>query len=135
MGYLFIRAIIASAIPVLPDDDSRICCPGRRDPSFSASSTIDFAALSFTDPPGFQPSSLARIVTRGLGLNSLTLTIGVFPMRSRTLSYRVTSAPGDGGHKRERVAVADLRVELSQVADVIVVEKDVEVTVEAAVGS
>jgi hypothetical protein len=78
--------IIASAMPVLPEDDSRITWPepGVRIPSFSASMIICFAARSLTDPPGFWPSSLARIRTRGLGLSWEMSTIGVSPMRSST---------------------------------------------------
>jgi len=86
MGYPFTLAIMARAIPVLPDEDSMICWPGRRLPSFSASSIIALAARSLTEPPGFHPSSLARMATRGLGLRELTSTIGVLPIRSRTLS-------------------------------------------------
>ena len=77
---------MARAMPVFPDDDSMICWPGRRLPSFSASSIMALAARSLTDPPGFQPSSLATIATRGLGLRALMSTIGVLPIRSSTLS-------------------------------------------------
>ncbi len=71
-------------MPVLPEDDSRITCPdpGMRIPSFSASRIICLPARSFTDPPGFWPSSLARIRTCGLGLSDEMSTIGVLPMRS-----------------------------------------------------
>jgi len=52
---------MASAMPVLPDDDSSTIWPepGDSTPSFSASSIIHLAARSFTEPPGFCPSSLA----------------------------------------------------------------------------
>ena len=72
-------------MPVLPEDDSMIVCPGRRIPSFSASTTMARAILSLTEPPGFWPSSLARMRTAGLGLSRLTSTSGVSPMRSSTL--------------------------------------------------
>src|SRR3954451_24401106 len=83
---------MARAIPVLPDDDSRIVCPGRRLPSFSASSIIALAARSLTEPPGFWPSSLARMRTRGFGLSFDTSTMGVFPTRSSTDSYTGNAA-------------------------------------------
>jgi hypothetical protein len=46
---------MASAIPVLPDEDSSTTWPdpGCSRPSFSASSSMALAARSFTDPPGF----------------------------------------------------------------------------------
>ena len=75
---------MASAMPVLPDDGSMIVRPGVRVPSASASWTIRQAMRSLTEPPGFWPSSLARIRTSGLGLRLLTSTIGVLPMRSST---------------------------------------------------
>src|SRR3954449_13491661 len=80
-------------MPVLPEDDSRITCPEPRVrvPSFSASSIIQRAARSFTEPPGFCPSSLARIRTFGFGLSADTSTIGVLPMRSSAESYTGTA--------------------------------------------
>jgi hypothetical protein len=58
---------MARAMPVLPELDSSTVTPGPSRPSFSASSTIALAARSLTDPPGFWPSSLARMRTRGFG--------------------------------------------------------------------
>ncbi len=80
------RAIAASAIPVLPDDGSTIVCPGRSTPSFSACSIIALAMRSLTEPNGFWLSSLARMRTFGLGESEDTSTIGVLPIRSSTLS-------------------------------------------------
>ena len=71
-------------MPVLPDDGSMRVWPGSRMPSFSASSIMDSAIRSFTEPPGFCPSSLTRIRTVGLGLNSVMSTSGVLPISSRT---------------------------------------------------
>ena len=79
-------AIMARPAAVLPDEDSRMRCPGRRLPFFSASSIIDLAARSFTEPAGFTPSSFMSTCTRGLGLSSLMSTSGVLPMVSSTLS-------------------------------------------------
>jgi hypothetical protein len=50
---------MARAMPVLPDDDSMHVLPGWSSPLGSAASIIHLAARSFTDPPGFCPSSLA----------------------------------------------------------------------------
>ena len=47
------RLIIANAMPVLPDDGSRMVAPGDRVPSASASRIIARAMRSLTDPPGF----------------------------------------------------------------------------------
>src|SRR5438067_1794052 len=112
---------MAMAMPVLPDDDSMIVDPAWRSPSFSASSIMALAARSLTDPPGFWPSSLARMRTLGLGLSSLTSTSGVLPMRSSTLPYAATApaalAAGDGRQDRDLVVVADLGIEAVEVAD------------------
>ena len=70
-------------MPVLPDDGSISVWPGLRMPSFSASSIMDSAIRSLTEPPGFCPSSLMRSRTSGFGLNGLISTNGVFPISSR----------------------------------------------------
>src|SRR3954454_12666208 len=124
-------------MPVFPLLDSRIVWPGRRSPRFSASSTMDSATRSFTLPPGFCPSSLARIRTFGLGLIPLTSTSGVLPIRPRAESYRATSvagsAAGDGREDRDGLAAGELGVELVEEADVVVVDVDVHELVEVAV--
>ena len=79
-------AMAASAMPVLPDDGSRIVWPGSKRPSFSAVSIIDLAMRSFTEPNGFCISILARMRTSGFGDRFDTSTIGVFPIMSSTLS-------------------------------------------------
>src|SRR5689334_6858427 len=77
--------------PVLPEVGSMIVPPGRSSPDRSASSIIVRAIRSFTLPPGFSCSSLARIT----GLTPLATfcsrTIGVWPTRSRMLSENSTS--------------------------------------------
>src|SRR3954454_16050129 len=114
-------------MPVLPEDDSMIVCPGRSWPAFSASSIMALAARSFTDPPGFWPSNFASTRARGLGLRLLTSTSGVFPIRSRTLEYRATEKAGSGGaagdrrQDRDLVVVDDLGVELVEVPHIVVV--------------
>src|ERR1700750_599141 len=82
----------ARAMPVLPDEGSRIVCPGASRPSFSAASIIDRAIRSFTDPNGFWLSSLARMRTRRFGLSALTSTSGVFPIMSSTFTKTGTRA-------------------------------------------
>src|SRR5688572_13745264 len=79
-------------MPVFPDEDSITVVPGSSRPSFSACSIMYLAARSFTDPPGFWPSSLARMRTLGFGLSADTSTSGVLPMRSRIESYTGTGA-------------------------------------------
>src|SRR5215212_1096615 len=74
----------ASAMPVLPDDGSRMVWPGASRPSFSARSIMARAMRSFTEPNGFWLSSLARMRTSALGESRLTSTSGVLPMRSST---------------------------------------------------
>src|SRR5947209_1631276 len=96
-------------------------------PSRSAASTIASAMRSFTEPPGFWPSSLTRRRTAGFGLSSVTSTIGVLPIRSSTDRATATPLPaGDGGQDRHDVAVGDLRIELVEVPDVLVVQVDVD---------
>ena len=97
-------------MPVFPEDGSSSVSPGESRPSFSASSTIDSAMRSLTDPPGFWPSSLIRMRTPGLGLSALTSTSGVLPMRSRMLETRameyrppcVRAADGDLSRRPRR---------------------------------
>src|SRR5947209_10681354 len=121
-------------MPVFPDDDSRMIWPARRSPFFSASSIIDSAARSFTDPPGFWPSSLATMRTFGFGLSADTSTIGVLPMSSVIDEYTGMSAAGDRGEDRHLVALLDGRVELPEVPDVLVVQVHVHELVHATVG-
>ena len=127
-------------MPVLPEEGSIRIWPGRpgtRIPSFSACSTIDSATRSLTEPPGLRPSSLTRMRTAGLGLSWLTSTIGVSPIRSRTLPYEVmapaTQPPATAGRMDDLVAVGDRCVERREVADVVVVHVDVDEAVQGAV--
>src|SRR3954462_5750074 len=75
---------MARAMPVLPDDGSMICWPGRSEPAASASRIICRAMRSLTEPAGFCDSSLARMRSSGLGLSTLTSTSGLSPIRSST---------------------------------------------------
>ena len=60
-------------MPVLPEVGSRIVWPGRISPFSSASSIIERATRSLTEPVGLRDSSLAQIRTPGLGLQPLEL--------------------------------------------------------------
>src|SRR5689334_17354049 len=113
-------------MPVLPDEGSRIVCPGCSVPSASAASTMATAMRSFTDPVGFWPSSLARMRTVGFGLRAERSTKGVLPTRSSTdrtavMGCGLASAAGDGGQDGDDVVGADRRVELLEIPDVVVV--------------
>src|SRR6478609_10658351 len=121
-------------MPVLPDDGSRIVAPGRSAPSSSASSIILRAMRSLDDPPGFWPSSFAQIFTPGLGDSWCTPTSGVLPISPRTLSCFGTcsSAARDRGEDGQHVAVLQIGVEATEVADVVVVLVDVHELVQAA---
>src|ERR1700761_6888786 len=94
--------IIANAMPVLPLVASINLVPGLISPRSSALRIILSDARSFTLPPGLLPSSLAYMVTLGLGLSFFSSTIGVLPMRS---------------------IIPDICLLVVEVAEVVVVEK------------
>ena len=54
--------------------------PGVSCPLFRAASTMRTAMRSLMLPVGLKPSSLAYMLTRGLGHKELILTIGVEPI-------------------------------------------------------
>src|ERR1700733_8960186 len=84
-----VAPIIASAIPVLPEVESRITLPGFSLPSANPTSIIFFAGRSLTEPPGLKPSSLAKIRTpAGIrpAVSRVISSSGVLPTRSSTLS-------------------------------------------------
>ena len=72
---------------MLPEVGSTIVPPGLSSPSRSAASIIASPMRSFTEPPGFRYSSLARIVPGTSGEIRSSRTIGVPPTRSSTLGY------------------------------------------------
>ena len=61
--YPFIAATDAIPIPVFPEVGSIIVAPGFKSPFSSASSIIDKATLSFTEPVGLKYSSFAITFT------------------------------------------------------------------------
>ncbi len=79
-------ATIARPIPVFPLVGSTSVEPGWSVPRRSASSIMDRAIRSFTLPPGFWDSTLARMVALLAGAIRPSRTSGVLPIRSRTLS-------------------------------------------------
>ena len=97
--------IIASAIPVLPEVESRITLPGFNLPSAIPTSIIFFAGRSLTEPPGLKPSSLAKIRTPA-GINPAVSRVisssGVLPTRSSVLLARPTGTISLNGTTRSR---------------------------------
>src|SRR4051794_40733167 len=83
-------------MPVLPDVASISVSPGRMSPRFSASTIIDSAGRSFTDPAGLLPSSLPRTTLVVVPGRRCRRTSGVLPtvdssvviMRERIVSVR-----------------------------------------------
>src|SRR3954447_23418139 len=112
-------------MPVLPDVGSRIVQPGRRVPSFSATSTIFKAARSLIEPVGFRSSSFAQNRTSGDGDSRGRPTSGVPPTESSRLSNRI-SAAGDGRQHDDHVAVLDAGLQSTGEAHVLVVDVDVD---------
>ena len=69
----------------------------RSAPLFSPARIIEYAARSFTDPPGLNHSALAANVTCGNSpVTRAILISGVFPMRSSKLAPTGSVAPGFG---------------------------------------
>src|SRR5260370_16903375 len=141
-GYRSVPQSIASAIPVLPEVESRITLPGLSLPSAIPASSMLFAGRSLIEPPGLKPSSLAKIRTPGFSnpaVSRLISSSGVLPIRSSTLRARptgTTSRPsakcglrlasaGDRGNDSDVVAILDLGVNRVEKADVVAVEIDI----------
>ena len=61
-GVLLLAAIILSATPRFPDEDSIRMESGFRIPSLSAASTISFAAFSLIEPAKLKPSHFRKSV-------------------------------------------------------------------------
>jgi hypothetical protein len=78
--------IIAREMPVLPEVGSRMVWPGSIAPCSSASSIMNFATRSFTEPVGLRPSSFAQMRTPGFGERRGSSTSGVLPIASSTFS-------------------------------------------------
>src|ERR1700687_1765153 len=152
-GYPSTAPASASAMPVLPEVESRIVFPGRKLPVRSPSRTIQTAGRSLTEPPGLSPSSLATIRTRGdTPCRTRRISISaVLPTRSRIDSGRsgrplptaargrmagvasiYTSSTGDRWHDGYLVTVLDGGVETAEKTDVIAVYVDVHKATDAA---
>src|SRR5258708_7206739 len=84
-------------MPVFPLVGSMMTPPGCRSPSRSAASTIPRQMRSFTDPPGFTSSDLAKSLARGVSLSRRRSSItGESPTRSKMLPY-TRGCAGRGG--------------------------------------
>src|SRR6187551_1418560 len=75
-------------MPVLPDVASISVSPGLMSPRFSASTIIDSAGRSLTDPAGLLPSSFARIVFDVAPGRRVSRTSGVWPILDATRRRR-----------------------------------------------
>src|SRR5262249_36829352 len=87
-------------MPVLPAVPSTINPPRSSTPRRSASSTMYFAARSFTEPPGFKNSALPRIVQPVISDALRSLISGVLPTastKSVRMSIRFSERSASGG--------------------------------------
>src|SRR4030095_12235789 len=143
---------MASAMPVLPEVESRMVFLGTRRPWRMPSWIIRSAGRSFTEPPGLKPSTLAYMRTPS-GTPSRTRVIstsGVFPISWRTDGETIGPAPGavgpekkrawatcegmrsrlapsrDRRHDRQLVARLERRLQVLEEADVLAVHEDVD---------
>src|SRR6187200_452042 len=78
---------MARPTPVFPLVGSTMVPPGASFPSLSACSIMRRPIRSFTLPPGFRNSSLARSVGSTSRESRWRRTSGVFPTRSRTVGW------------------------------------------------
>src|SRR6185295_16196834 len=136
---------MASAIPVLPEVESRIVFPGVSRPEARPSSIILSAGRSLTEPPGLKPSSLPSRRTPGATPSRIvrSSTSGVFPTSwsaegttlgpssgaaGRPSTARAGSrlaSSGDRRNDRQLVTGLEGGVEVLQEADVLAVHEDV----------
>src|SRR5579863_9772516 len=100
---------MARPTPVFPEVGSTIVPPGRSFPSRSAASIIGNPMRSFTEPPGFRYSSLARISAPPGGLSLSSRMMGVAPTSSRMVGYR-SDTGGNLACRQRRARLDDLRV-------------------------
>src|SRR5439155_10423118 len=77
-------------MPVLPEVASISVSPGLIAPRFSASTIIDSAGRSLTDPAGLLPSSLPRIKLDVVPGNRCSRTSGVRPTVSESVGYVIS---------------------------------------------
>src|SRR5262249_9334091 len=144
---------MASAMPVLPEVESRMVLPGTRHPCRMPSWIILRAGRSFTEPPGLKPSILPKRRTPGgtpvahaLDLDQRRVADqlehrpapqGAFPGRGRTggstrlgdeRCHPRSAASSDGRNDRQLVARLHRRVEVLEEPDVLAVHEDVDET-------
>src|SRR5690242_11975897 len=88
-------------MPVFPDVGSTMVSPGFNSDASSAASIIARAIRSLTLPPGFKDSILPSSSAPPEGVTRESLTIGVLPMRSRTLSAMPPRRAAPGSRRTE----------------------------------
>src|SRR2546423_13048518 len=86
-------AAMARPWPVFPDVGSTMVPPGFSRPARSPASIMRRPIRSFTLPPGFSISSLARIVGRTPRAMRCSRTRGVLPMASSDVSSTCIDGP------------------------------------------
>ena len=74
-------------MPVLPDVASISVSPGRMSPRFSASTIIDSAGRSLTEPAGLLPSSLPSTTFDVAPGRRARRTSGVLPIVDSSVGY------------------------------------------------
>src|SRR5690625_3448590 len=118
-------------------DDARSIDPGCMTSAASAESNILSAGMTCTEPVGLRSSSLAHRRTSVDGDNDGSPTSGVLPTDARRESYRIVvgalRSTGHGGKHRDRVALANWRLEAVEEPYVLVVEVDVDETAQRPV--
>src|SRR6266568_7434930 len=80
-------------MPVLPEVASMSVSPGLIVPRFSASTTIDSAGRSLTDPAGLLPSSFASRTLEVCPGRRCSRTSGVLPTVSSMVRYMARASP------------------------------------------
>src|SRR5689334_4303406 len=128
-------------MPVLPDVGSSTVQPGSSSPSDSAFSIIARAGRSLMEPVGLRSSSLAHNRTCGAGDSDGRPTSGVSPTACNSESYRAMTPPGDGlahtagdgGQDRDGGVLPHRRLQPAGEPNVLVVDVDVDETVQVAV--
>src|SRR5208283_2553460 len=104
--YPRIAAAIASAMPVLPDVASMSVSPGSIVPRLSASTTIDSAGRSLTEPAGLLPSSLASSTLLVAPGRRCSRTSGVLPTVSSMVWYTMPFFALAGAHATPRAMLS-----------------------------
>src|SRR5436190_1270613 len=92
-------------MPVLPAVPSTTTPPGLSNPLASASSMMNLAVRSFTDPPGLAYSALPRMVQPVSSEARRSLINGVLPIEPMASGYDPPRAPSAARGMGRRVVV------------------------------